>query len=399
MKNDAFVYHLCSTTQAIITKQSRKKAAMIRGIVILLCISLTANAQTVVSEGIAYIGSGITLEAAEEIALNDAKQKALNSLGMFVEATTRVENYVVTNQEINTIAGAIIESKILNSQKEVIQDKFVLKLQVECSVDSTSLRKALKNYQERSNDKETIKFLMATIHQMQQQLLRQDKNDFKIVELVDEISFQNKRLKEFLTTKQLIDNELELQTIYRRKLETEFHTYIWPGIFGLLVSSFKWDKVPEQIRSKLYLNCISDPSDFEKMDDYAQALEKICDEYDNLGLKVKPNLDFAVMIKIPILVYVNGAAENLNFTLGVGRELVGTDVSRVYMRAWNDWPSWSTYKSRVFDFLFYPDEYELKEYWSIQLSSRYTLASIEDIEVRLGMVNPQSIVLVTNLKD
>ena len=83
----------------------------------LLCPSI--QAKTVVTEGVAYIGSGITLEEAQLVALNDARQRALNSLGVFVESESQVVNYRLTKDEIRTITGAIMTSEILKSSKEV----------------------------------------------------------------------------------------------------------------------------------------------------------------------------------------------------------------------------------------------------------------------------------------
>jgi hypothetical protein len=67
-----------------------------------LCVLLFCNfvyAETIISEGTAFIGSGITLE--------DAKQKALNSLGAFVESESRVVDGRLTKDEIRSITGLI----------------------------------------------------------------------------------------------------------------------------------------------------------------------------------------------------------------------------------------------------------------------------------------------------
>jgi len=45
-----------------------------------------------VTEGVAFIGSGITLEEAERIALNDARQKALDGVGVYIESETEIIN-------------------------------------------------------------------------------------------------------------------------------------------------------------------------------------------------------------------------------------------------------------------------------------------------------------------
>ncbi|MBW1723930.1 MAG: hypothetical protein JRJ33_00840, partial [Deltaproteobacteria bacterium] len=86
-----------------------------------------------------------------------------NSLGAFVEAQRTVSDYQLTKDEIETITGAIVKSKILEQKKEVVQDTFLLKLKVEFDVDQLSLQQALQNYQDRSRDRKTINHLIERI--------------------------------------------------------------------------------------------------------------------------------------------------------------------------------------------------------------------------------------------
>ena len=99
-------------------------------LIALLLVPCMANAKTVITEGMAIIGSDITLEEAKQIALNDARQNALNSLGVFVESQSKVVNYRLTMDEIKTITGAIMTSEIVESKKKIAQDVFMLEMKV-----------------------------------------------------------------------------------------------------------------------------------------------------------------------------------------------------------------------------------------------------------------------------
>ena len=154
-----------------------------------LVLSSNVCAKTVITEGVAVIGSGITLEEAKLIALNDARQKALNSLGVFVESETKVVNYRLTKDEIRTISGAIITSEMLESKKEIIEDVFVLKMKFKFDISKSSLHNALKNYQDRSKDRRTISHLIKTIERLQEDLVKEKKGTPETVEIVDDIEF------------------------------------------------------------------------------------------------------------------------------------------------------------------------------------------------------------------
>ena len=96
------------------------------------------------------------MEEAKQIALNDARQNALNSLGVFVESQSKVVNYRLTMDEIKTITGAIMTSEIVESKKKIAQDVIMLEMKVKFNISMSSLNQTLKNYQDRSKDRRTM---------------------------------------------------------------------------------------------------------------------------------------------------------------------------------------------------------------------------------------------------
>jgi len=59
-------------------------------LVVFLIPCANSYAKTIITEGVAFIGTGITLEEAKRIALNDARQKALDEVGLFTTPSTLI---------------------------------------------------------------------------------------------------------------------------------------------------------------------------------------------------------------------------------------------------------------------------------------------------------------------
>ena len=227
-------------------------------IAVTLFIASTALAETreIVQEGIAYLGSDITVEDAQNVAINDARQKALNALGTFIESNQKLVNGRLTKKEISSITGAVMKSKVLSETKTTDGNMFVLKLKVRFEIDMNSFNKALQKYQDQSVDKKTIKRLMATIQKMQDEMLKTSKGSFESVEIADEIAYINKRLGKALTTGEKIDRELEIRKKYEKNLTQQIINFT-KLYMQRLSSSYEWNDVPykgEYFTSKLPLN-------------------------------------------------------------------------------------------------------------------------------------------------
>lgn len=285
-------------------------------VIILLCP--TIYAKTTISEGIAFIGSGVTLEDAKLIALNDALQKALDSLGVFVESETQVTKGRVTKDEIRIITGALMTSKILEIKKEVLQDIFVVKVRAEFNIDEVSLHQALKNYQDRSKDQKTIQHLMKTVEKLQAEFLLQKKDTYEAIELVDEINYSINKLGKLLTTKQVINYELQMQELFKKKFIKTF-----PKCYTELIKLMNWETTPFLKDNRLGLKFIGQLYNEEKL---KKAFKKslghimpIVEEYNELNLKIHPKFRYRVIIDVPVYAYIN--AKQFLYTIKLGFEL------------------------------------------------------------------------------
>jgi tetratricopeptide (TPR) repeat protein len=98
-------------------------------------ILIQDNLLSVKSQGIAFLGSGITESDAKIIATNDAKRKALEQSGMYLESNTKVINYTLVKDEIISISGSILKTNIIAENRKIINNMFAYEVKIETSID------------------------------------------------------------------------------------------------------------------------------------------------------------------------------------------------------------------------------------------------------------------------
>lgn len=88
----------------------------------LLVIPLVALAETRVltTEATYTMGDGETPSFAEAMALQKAKKIALEQAGTYVESYTKIQNLDLTTEEIQTIAGGVLQVGILEKKRSLV---------------------------------------------------------------------------------------------------------------------------------------------------------------------------------------------------------------------------------------------------------------------------------------
>ena len=83
-------------------------------LLVALLIPSLAQAETKVltAEATYTMGDGETPSFAEVMALQKAKQMALEQAGTYVESYTKVQNLNLTTEEIQTIAGGVLQVEV-----------------------------------------------------------------------------------------------------------------------------------------------------------------------------------------------------------------------------------------------------------------------------------------------
>jgi len=96
-----------------------------------------AETKVLTAEGTYTMGEGETMTFAESMALQKAKLAALEQAGTYVESYTKVQNYQLTADEIQTIAGGVLQVEVLDKARTLVGDglKFLVKIKATVATD------------------------------------------------------------------------------------------------------------------------------------------------------------------------------------------------------------------------------------------------------------------------
>lgn len=93
-----------------------------------------AETKTIVSEATYIMGDGETPSFAESMAIQKAKQTALEEAGTYVQSYTKVLNQQLTADEIQTIAGGVLQVEVLDKKRELISDGLRVSVKIRAMV-------------------------------------------------------------------------------------------------------------------------------------------------------------------------------------------------------------------------------------------------------------------------
>ena len=117
----------------------RRSFLSILASLLLLVVPLVALAETKVltAEATYTMGDGETPSFAEAMALQKAKQMALEQAGTYVESYTRVQNFDLTTDETWTLAGGVLQVEVLEKSRTLIGDglRHYVKIKATVSTD------------------------------------------------------------------------------------------------------------------------------------------------------------------------------------------------------------------------------------------------------------------------
>ena len=107
-----------------------------------LCILATplpvlAETKVLTAEATYTMSDGETPSFSEAMALQKAKQIALEQAGTYVESYTKVQNYNLTSEEIQTIAGGVLQVEVLDKSRTFIGEglRFYIKIKATVTTD------------------------------------------------------------------------------------------------------------------------------------------------------------------------------------------------------------------------------------------------------------------------
>jgi len=139
--------------------------------------SLAASTKIVVAEGQYAMADGDTLGAAEEKVLQRAQRRAVEEAGIYLESTfhdTEKESGGRTSQtsslEIRTIAAAITQTEILESQRSFENERPVFFIRIRATVNLDSLAEAVRRMKSDEQLARHFRQLQQENHQLRAQL-------------------------------------------------------------------------------------------------------------------------------------------------------------------------------------------------------------------------------------
>jgi hypothetical protein len=98
-----------------------------------------AEIKVITAEATYTMGDGETPSFAEAMALQKAKQMALEQAGTYVESYSKVQNYNLTTEEIQTIAGGVLQVEVLNKSRTLIGDGLQFYVKIKATVTTDKL--------------------------------------------------------------------------------------------------------------------------------------------------------------------------------------------------------------------------------------------------------------------
>ncbi|TKB54623.1 MAG: hypothetical protein E8D50_04230, partial [Nitrospira sp.] len=109
---------------------------------LLLVVPLVAHAETKIltAEAAYTMGDGETPSFAEAMALQKAKQMALEQAGTYVESYTKIQNLDLTVEEIQTVAGGVLQVDVLEKKRSLVGDGLQLYVKIRAAVTTDKMQ-------------------------------------------------------------------------------------------------------------------------------------------------------------------------------------------------------------------------------------------------------------------
>ncbi len=120
--------------------------------------NFTASAETKIIEADStyIIGDNDSKIDARRIATQEAKRKALELAGTYVESLTVVKNYQLSRDEIQSYTAGMLETEIVSEQMRGTVDRPEVYIKTRCTIDTTLLQNQIAGFRENEDLKEQL---------------------------------------------------------------------------------------------------------------------------------------------------------------------------------------------------------------------------------------------------
>lgn len=98
-----------------------------------------AENKVVVADATYIMGDGESPSFAETMVVQKAKQKALEEAGTYVESYTKVQNLDLTTEEIQTIAGSVLQVEVLENNRSLVGNGLQFYVKIKAIITSDKM--------------------------------------------------------------------------------------------------------------------------------------------------------------------------------------------------------------------------------------------------------------------
>lgn len=123
---------------------------------ILLCRIGFAEVRIIEADSTYIMGDNDSKIDARRIATQEAKHKALEQAGTYVESMTQVQNYQLTNDEIKSYTAGILETEIVSEQMGGTTEHPQISVKARCRIDTDVVAAQIKRFRENEALKEQL---------------------------------------------------------------------------------------------------------------------------------------------------------------------------------------------------------------------------------------------------
>ncbi|NOX36952.1 MAG: hypothetical protein GXO78_05385 [Calditrichaeota bacterium] len=111
---------------------------------------------TIVAEGRFIMGDNDTRTEARQYAILDAKRKVMEKVGTFLRSYSKTENFVMTQQQIETFSAGFIQTEIIEERTEPVGETMAVVVKIRAIIDPREVRARLAEFQEQPGHAETL---------------------------------------------------------------------------------------------------------------------------------------------------------------------------------------------------------------------------------------------------
>lgn len=129
-----------------------------------------ADTKIIITKATYVMGDGETPSFAEDLVLRKAKQAALEQAGTYVESYSKVQNFDLTKDEIQTLTGGIINVEVLSKGRSVIGDGIQFSIEIRASVVTDNLEALANRIRSKTNISRHYIYLQEQYARLKQEL-------------------------------------------------------------------------------------------------------------------------------------------------------------------------------------------------------------------------------------